>query len=70
MLIDSGASCNAIDSNTWETLKSNVKLNKCDRKVYAYRSKSPLHVIGKFDTKLRPVILKLCFSLLFLLLPN
>ena len=50
MLFDSGASCNVIDSNTWTTHKSNVKLNKCDRKVYAYGSKSPLNVIGKFDT--------------------
>lgn len=52
MLIDSGASCNVIDSNTWKILKSNVKLNKCDRKVYAYGAKSPLHVIGKFDTNI------------------
>ena len=52
MLIDSGASCNVIDSNTWKTRKSNVKLNKCDRNVYAYGSKSPLHVIGKFDTNI------------------
>ncbi|MCG8048362.1 MAG: DDE-type integrase/transposase/recombinase [Candidatus Thiodiazotropha taylori] len=50
LLIDSGASCNVIDSDTWKMLKTHVKMTKCDRKVYAYGAKSPLHVLGKFET--------------------
>ena len=36
VLIDSGASCNVVDKETWEDLKSFVRLILCD--TFAYRS--------------------------------
>ena len=51
MVIDSGASTNIVDKQTWEWLKRN-KL-KCestlaDKKLYTYASQAPLDVIGTF----------------------
>ena len=37
---------------SWKTLKHRVKLNKCDRKVYAYESKTQLHVLGKIESNI------------------
>ncbi|MCG8032586.1 MAG: aspartyl protease family protein, partial [Candidatus Thiodiazotropha taylori] len=53
VMIDSGASCNIIDRETWEKLKQ-MKI-KCStsretRKIYAYGSKEPLQVAGTFWT--------------------
>lgn len=54
LLIENGASCNVIDSDTCKTLKPNVKLNKYDKKVYVYGSNSPLHVhvLANFETNI------------------
>ena len=52
MLIDSGASTNAIDKGTWEELKSQkieCKSRKCEKKLYTYGSSVPLRVIGCFE---------------------
>ena len=52
MIIDSGASTNIIDKQTWEWLKKNkVKCEsaRSDRKHYAYASPNPLGVIGTFS---------------------
>ena len=49
MIIDSGASTNIIDKETWEWLKKNkVKCEsaRSSRKLYAYASQTPLDVIG------------------------
>ena len=52
MIIDSGASTNIIDKETWEWLKKNkVKCEsaRSSRKLYAYASQTPLDVIGIFS---------------------
>ena len=53
MLVDSGATNNIVDEETWEDLKA--KKIKCkseaapiDRKLYAYASSKPLQVKGRF----------------------
>ena len=53
MLVDSGATNNIVDEETWESLKA--KKIKCkseaapiDRKLYAYASSKPLPVKGRF----------------------
>ena len=54
MIIDSGATCNIIDQNLWEYLKSeNIKCEstKCHLNVYSYGSEDPLPVLGKFSTR-------------------
>ena len=54
MLIDSGASCNIIDRETWERLKSmkiKCKSNTQTKKIYAYGSTQPLKVAGTFWSK-------------------
>ena len=52
MIIDSGASTNIIDKQTWEWLKKNkVKSEsaRSSRKLYAYASQTPLDVIRTFS---------------------
>ena len=51
MIIDSGASTNIIDKQTWEWLKRNkvkCKSARSDKKLFAYASQTPLDVIGTF----------------------
>ncbi|CAL1586203.1 unnamed protein product [Knipowitschia caucasica] len=51
MLIDSGATTNIVDENTWEGLKKkkiNCESAKSDKKLYTYSSKEPLPVKGVF----------------------
>ena len=51
-IIDSGASTNIIDKQTWEWLKTNkvkCKSARSDKKLYAYASHAPLDVIGTFS---------------------
>lgn len=51
MLIDSGATTNVVDENTWEKLKEEkIKCNssKSDKKLYTYSSHEPLPVKGVF----------------------
>ena len=49
ILIDSGASCNIIDRETWERLKSMIikcKSSTQTKNIYAYGSTQPLKVAG------------------------
>ena len=53
MIVDSGASCNVIDSCLWEELKRRrVKCisKKSDKKLYPYGSSKPLETMGSFIT--------------------
>lgn len=50
-IIDSGASTNIVDRQTWEWLKRNkvkCKSTRSDRKLYMYASQTPLDVTGTF----------------------
>ena len=52
MIVDSGASTNIIDKQTWEWLKRNkvkCKSERSDKKLYAYASQTPLDVVGTFS---------------------
>ena len=52
MIIDSGASTNIIDKQTWEWLKRNkvkCKSTHSDKKLFAYASQTPLDVLGTFS---------------------
>lgn len=52
VVIDSGASTNIIDKQTWEWLKRNkvkCKSARSDKKLYVYASQTPLDVIGTFS---------------------
>lgn len=52
VIVDSGASTNIIDKQTWEWLKRNkvkCKSVRSDKKLYAYASQTPLDVIGTFS---------------------
>ena len=51
VLIDSGASCNLIDYNTWNNMKQNrieCESQVSDKKLFAYGQKEPLKVVGTF----------------------
>ena len=53
VLIDSGASCNLVDRNTWEGLKRQqiaCKSEKSTNQIYAYGSQVALKTLGKFTT--------------------
>ena len=52
MIIDSGASTNSIDKQTWEWLKRNkvkCKSARSDKKLFVYASQTPLDVTGTFS---------------------
>ena len=51
MLVDTGATINVIDQNTFSQMR-NVKLQNTKTKAFAYDSKTPVEVAGKFDTML------------------
>ena len=56
VLIDSGASCNVVDKNTWEDLKSQgikCKSEKGTQKLFPYGSAELLSTLGKFRTSVR-----------------
>ena len=51
VLIDSGASCNLIDYNTWNNMKQNrieCESQVSDKTLFAYGQKEPLEVVGTF----------------------
>ena len=50
--IDSGADVNIMDAKTFSHIKSRVKLSKCNTRLYAYGSKTPLQLLGKFTATL------------------
>ena len=48
IVIDSGASCNLMSEEMFKYVtEGKVNLSKCDKRVYAYASKKPLHLKGK-----------------------
>ncbi len=54
MLIDSGASVNAIDRNTFEKIKTTENvLSKTNAKIYPYGSNVPLKLYGKTNLKIK-----------------
>lgn len=57
MLIDSGASCNIVGSNVFQTLRNNghTQLKTTFKQLYAYGSDTPLAVEGFFTAGIRPV---------------
>ena len=51
VVIDSGASTNIVNKETWEWLKRNklkCESTRADKKLYTYASQAPLNVIGTF----------------------
>ena len=51
VLIDSGASCNVVDKEMWEDLKSqgiNCESEKGTQKLFSYGSAEPLSTLGRF----------------------
>ena len=55
VLIDSGASCNLIDYETWDNLKrDSVKCDskQSDKKLFAYGQKEPIQVAGTFVSEI------------------
>lgn len=52
VLVDSGASCNIMGKDQWQSLKSEgvkCKTEKCQKQLYTYGSKQPLQTLGKFS---------------------
>ena len=55
VLIDSGASCNLIDYETWSGLKENnidCQSTKSEKKLFAYGQKEPIEVAGTFASEI------------------
>ena len=55
VLIDSGASCNLIDYETWIGLKENnidCQSTKSEKKLFAYGQKEPIEVAGTFVSEI------------------
>ena len=50
--VDSGADVNIMDEKTFSHIKSRVKLSKCKARLYAFGSRSPLRLLGKFTATL------------------
>ena len=55
--VDSGADVNIMDEKTFSYIKSRVKLSKCKARLYAFGSRSPLRLLGKFTATLAEFIL-------------
>jgi hypothetical protein len=54
VLIDSGASCNLVDMETWKSLKQKgikCQSEKTTKKIFSYASKTALKTVGKFIAK-------------------
>jgi len=55
VLVDSGSTCNVIDRETWEVLKTKkikCKSWKPNKKLYSYGSEEPLNTAGEFEAEL------------------
>ncbi|XP_067930537.1 uncharacterized protein [Watersipora subatra] len=56
-IVETGADCNVIDKNIWESLKSkSVQISKSVKEgpnIYSYSSKKPLKVLGQFWAELK-----------------
>eukprot|EP00795_Rhopilema_esculentum_P006556 gene6556-12053_t len=49
LLVDTGASVNILDEETFSQIPSDPKLEKTTVKVYPYNSNSPVTLLGKFQ---------------------
>ena len=58
-MADSGASINILDEKVYHRLTNRPKLEPSSVKIYGYRSKVPLLVLGKFHTMLESETKKL-----------
>ena len=52
-MIDTGASCNVLDEETWLNLKIRPGLNKSLIRLFAYGSTTPLPILGEFKARTR-----------------
>ena len=59
MMADSGASINILDEKEYRRLPNRPNLEPSSLKIYAYQSKVPLRVLGKFTTALESETKKL-----------
>lgn len=59
IMADSGASINILDEKEYHRLTNRPKLEPSSVKIYGYRSKVPLRVLGKFHTTLESETKKL-----------
>ena len=53
VLIDSGATCNIVDLDTWKSLKQEgvkCRSQRCERKLFAYGQTEPIEVLGTFES--------------------
>ncbi|XP_028418120.1 uncharacterized protein K02A2.6-like [Dendronephthya gigantea] len=50
--VDSGADVNIMDEKTFSHIKERVKLSRCTTRLYAYGSRNPLPLLGKFTATL------------------
>ncbi|KAK2554123.1 hypothetical protein P5673_024475 [Acropora cervicornis] len=53
VLIDSGATCNIVDLDTWKSLKQECvkcRSQRCERKQFAYGQTEPIEVLGTFES--------------------
>ena len=53
VLIDSGATCNIVDLDTWKSLKQECvkcRSQRCERKQFAYGQTEPIEVLGTFGS--------------------
>ena len=54
VLIDSGAACNIVDHDTWESLKQagvKCRSQRCERKLFAYGQSEPIGVVGTCESE-------------------
>ena len=54
VLIDSGATCNIVDCDTWESLKQEgvkCRSQRCERKLLAYGQSEPIEVVGTVESE-------------------
>ena len=55
VLIDSGATCNIVDHDTWESLKQEgvkCRSQRCERKLFSYGQSEPIEVVGTFESEI------------------
>ncbi|XP_048774395.2 uncharacterized protein K02A2.6-like [Ostrea edulis] len=53
MLIDSGATCNIVNSDIWSAIRANnesMSLSRNTKRLFSYGSKEPLQILGTFQT--------------------
>ena len=54
VLIDSGATCNIVDRDTWESLKQEAvkcRSQRCEMKLFAYGQSEPIEAVETFESE-------------------